>query len=423
MSETDVQFPPKFQQCFKPARFKVVYGGRGGSKSWAVGRKLILDALQGAHRILCVREYQNSIQESVHRLLSDQIETMGVGSFFTIQRDTIECNSTGAVFFFSGLRNNAARIKSYERITRVWAEEAENISDDSWDLLLPTVRTDGAEIYIVFNPRMPSDATYRRFVVDPPKDAIVVQMNLWDNPWAPQSLLDEAEECKVKNPLKWRWVWNGECVQSTGMSLFNWDYIENNRLLPTAEIGFGSVVVSIDPALTSNAHSDETGIVVAANSKGAPRHFYLLNDSSGTYTPAQWAGKALNLYEQYAANYLLIEVNAGADLLTHTLKGVCQSRGIPVPMIKEIRAMKGKVPRMEPVSALYESGLVHHVGRFPTLEDQLLRFSLAEVKRDSPDRAEALGQALTELSAGRAPMKIAQNALSMLLGTNLAARR
>jgi phage terminase large subunit len=210
----DIQFPEKLQCLFVPARYKVLYGGRGGAKSWGVARALLILASQTKKRILCGRELQNSIKDSVHKLLSDQIEAMGLSKLYVIEQARIYCPSTGSEIFFEGIRNNVAKIKSYEGIDILWMEEADKATKSSWGIVIPTIRKEGSEIWITFNPNLEEDDTYQRFVVNPPKNAIVVKISWRDNPWFPKTLYDEMVELREKDFDEYLHVWEGECKRA-----------------------------------------------------------------------------------------------------------------------------------------------------------------------------------------------------------------
>ena len=145
------EFPLKLQTLFQPSRYKVLYGGRGGAKSWGVARALLIKAAQSPLRILCAREFQTSIKDSVHKLLCDQIDSLGLQSFYEITQTSIR-GKNGTEFSFVGLKNNVANIKSYEGVDICWVEEAQTTSRLSWNVLIPTIRKEGSEIWISFNP-------------------------------------------------------------------------------------------------------------------------------------------------------------------------------------------------------------------------------------------------------------------------------
>jgi len=203
-----VRIIPKFSKFKEPNRFNVAYGGRGGGRSWSIARWFIVQAVSEEKRILCTREFQNSIRESVHKLLSDQIKMLGYDDYFNIERNSIKCLN-GSEFIFKGLRHNAAEIKSTEGIDLCWVEEAENVSRDSWDYLIPTIRTEGSQIWISFNPEDEDGETYRRFVKECDESMILVKTTYRDNPWLPKILEETAERDKRHDPDKYDWIWEG----------------------------------------------------------------------------------------------------------------------------------------------------------------------------------------------------------------------
>lgn len=210
MSEViQAQFPKKLEFLFRPKRYKVVYGGRGGAKSWNFARALLIMGAQRQLRILCTREFQNSISESVHKLLSDQVYSLNLP--YKIEKTSIHCPDTGTEFSFEGIHRNIQRVRSYEGIDICWVEEANSVVKSSWEVLIPTIRKANSEIWISFNPELETDETYQRFVVDPPEDAIVQLMNWRDNPWFPETLRREKDELYRKDMDAYLNVWEGQC--------------------------------------------------------------------------------------------------------------------------------------------------------------------------------------------------------------------
>lgn len=209
-ASVSVELPPWCEPFSAPSRYKVAYGGRGSGKSWAFARLLVLAMIQHPLRVLCARELQISIRDSVHRLISDQIEVMGLTGHFEIGESFLRCRNGGEILF-KGLRHNAGEIKSMENIGLCWVEEAQGVSDSSWALLIPTIRAPGSEIWITFNPDQETDPTYKRFVVDPPPDALVRQVNWVDNPWFPPELQAEKDYLARVDPDSYAHVWEGAC--------------------------------------------------------------------------------------------------------------------------------------------------------------------------------------------------------------------
>lgn len=214
-----LEFPEALECLFKPARYKTLYGGRGGAKSWGIARALLLQGTTKPLRVLCAREMQTSITQSVHKLLKDQIAAMGLSGFYEVQNYVIK-GMNGTEFTFHGLKHNIANIKSIEGVDVCWIEEAQTVSKSSWDTLIPTIRKDGSEIWISFNPSLEADETYQRFVVSPPTGAVVQKINWADNPWFPDVLRQEMEDLKAKDYDAYLNVWEGHCKQTLDGAIY-----------------------------------------------------------------------------------------------------------------------------------------------------------------------------------------------------------
>jgi phage terminase large subunit len=213
------EFPVKLEGLFKKSRYKVLYGGRGGAKSWGIARALLIKGAKDPIRILCAREFQTSIKDSVHKLLCDQIESLGLLSFYEITQTSIR-GRNGTEFSFVGLKNNVSNIKSYEGVDICWVEEAQTTSRLSWNILIPTIRKEGSEIWISFNPELETDETYQRFVANPPADSITMKVNWYDNPWFPDTLKLEKDALKQRDEEAYNQVWEGLCRQTVDGAIF-----------------------------------------------------------------------------------------------------------------------------------------------------------------------------------------------------------
>jgi phage terminase large subunit len=213
------QFPVKLQPLFKKARYKILYGGRGGAKSWGIARALLILAAKKPLRVLCAREFQTSIKDSVHKLLWDQIESLNLTSFYEVTQTSIR-GANGSEFAFVGLKNNPTNIKSFEGVDVVWVEEGQTVSRVSWNILIPTIRKEGSEIWVSFNPDLETDETYQRFVVKPPRDAVIIKINWSDNPWFPETLRAEKDALKERDPQAYNTVWEGMCRRTVDGAVF-----------------------------------------------------------------------------------------------------------------------------------------------------------------------------------------------------------
>jgi phage terminase large subunit len=217
--KVNATFPDKLQFLFDPYRYKVSYGGRGSGKSWSYARALLIQAANKPLRVLCAREIQRSIKQSVHTLLNDQIQALGLGAFYEVLEAEIR-GLNGSTFSFTGLATNTVEsIKSFEGCDIVWVEEAQTVSKKSWDILIPTIRKPDSEIWVSFNPNVDTDDTYTRFVVEPPENARVVKVNWQDNPWFPQVLEDERQHSLKTNP-DYANIWEGECKAAVDGAIY-----------------------------------------------------------------------------------------------------------------------------------------------------------------------------------------------------------
>jgi phage terminase large subunit len=211
LSEVNAEFPKKLKFLFEPHRFKVAYGGRGSGKSWSAARALLIMGAQEQTRVICAREVQKSIKESVHRLLSDQIVALGMSHFYTVLETEIR-GKNGTTFTFSGLSQHTVdSIKSFEGADICWVEEGQTVSKKSWDVLTPTIRRPGSEIWITMNPELDTDETYKRFIVNKPDHCMAVEVNWHDNPWFGDVLEQERQHCLKAAPDDYDTIWEGKC--------------------------------------------------------------------------------------------------------------------------------------------------------------------------------------------------------------------
>lgn len=209
-NSSEIVIPKAFAELFQPRRYKVYYGGRGAAKSHNFARALLIKGMQRKMLFVCAREIQKSIKDSVHRLLKGLIaEYDSTRQFYTVLETEIR-GANGTEFIFRGLKHNTADIKSLEGADIVWIEEAENVSHNSYELLIPTIRKDGSEIWISFNPRNPNDPTYERFVKNPSDDVLCKKVSYRDNPFFPNVLNKERLALQAKDEAAYAHIWEGD---------------------------------------------------------------------------------------------------------------------------------------------------------------------------------------------------------------------
>lgn len=222
--QPEISYPAVFQDLFKPFEFKVYYGGRCGGKSWAFAMALICHyGMRSPLRILCAREIQDSINDSVKKILDDTIKLYGVENFYTSTKTEIR-GANGTSFIFAGLRDNISKLKSKEAIDICWVEEADSISQDSLDILIPTIRKDDSEIWFSFNPRNESDPIYQMFIAnDPPEDSLIKKVSYKDNPFFSKKSRKTMLWCRKHDTDKYNHVWLGKLLKQSQALIFkNW---------------------------------------------------------------------------------------------------------------------------------------------------------------------------------------------------------
>ena len=238
----DVQVPKAILPLWQSLkRFKLLHGGRAGGKSWGVADYLIIQAYSKKIRVLCSREVQNSLDESVIHLLKQRLEALGLDSWFVFKNNKLICTTTGSEFIFKGLmKHNRFNIKSLEGIDYLWVEEAQAVSKESLDELVPTIRKDGSVLIFTMNRYMENDPVWVRFGNDP--DTEVLKINWYDNIFCPQPIKDLALKCKKDNPSEYLHTWEGEPINQADLAIISRQSVHEayERVIePDGQIEFG----------------------------------------------------------------------------------------------------------------------------------------------------------------------------------------
>lgn len=230
-----VDLPAYAQPIFDPYRYKVLWGGRGAARSWTIARALLITAAQNPLRILCTREMQSSLRDSVHQLLRDQIDALEIPGYRVTDREIRHRN--GSLFLFEGLRHNVTKIKSLEGIDRCWVEEAERVPHESWQVLIPTIRKTGSEIWVSFNPDQESDSTYQRFITRTPKHSWILKVSWEDNPWLSEELREEKDYAYTVDAEAADHVWGGNLRQVSDAQILRGKWFVEEFVVPRDEDG------------------------------------------------------------------------------------------------------------------------------------------------------------------------------------------
>ena len=260
MSELILDTPRWMLPMLQPARYKGAWGGRGSGKSHGVAEMVIeAHVMDQKRRTVCVREVQKSLNQSVKRLLETKIQSMNAGAYFDVQESCIKSVNGDGIILFQGMQNHTAdSIKSLEGMDCAWVEEAQSMSQRSLDLLRPTIRKPGSELWFTWNPGEstdPVDVLLRG--ENPPPNAVVIPVNFVDNPWFPDVLREEMEYDKRRDPDKYAHVWLGEYVRNSEARVFkNWS-IEEFEAPSGAVFRLGADWgFSVDPTTLIRCHID-----------------------------------------------------------------------------------------------------------------------------------------------------------------------
>ena len=303
-----LELPAKVIPIVKfPRRYMVLHGGRGSAKSRTIARILVAKAtgpriiagVEVPFRCLCTREIQNSMKDSVHRLIADEIQRLGLGQHFDVQKDKIVCPN-GGLFLFAGLQGHTVEsIKSFEGLTDVWVEEASSVCDHSWQILIPTLRGKGTHCYITFNPDLETDPVWQRFVVNPPRAHRIhrIELNFQDNPWFEDTELpEESEELLEKFPIIWQHVYGGQLRSINGL-LFKREWLRYYDPDAEDELPTGMrYYLATDAAVTPEGGDWTVHVMFGMDHRG---RLYLVDFWKGQTDAGTWIEAALDLVEKW----------------------------------------------------------------------------------------------------------------------------
>jgi phage terminase large subunit len=238
-----IQIPDSFEFLFNPpwARYRGAFGGRGSAKSHTFAAALLIKAYERELRVLCCREIQNSIRDSVKRLLDDKIDGNDELKAHFTSTDTEIRGANDSLFIFGGLRTNAQSIKSLEGVDIAWVEEANTVSKASLEILIPTVRKPGSELWFTWNPLNPTDPVDQMFrgPDGPPPNAIVREINWKENPWFPDVLRAEMDWDRQRDPDKYSHIWCGQYRRNSEARVFkNWRVGTREEFKPKRDTRF-----------------------------------------------------------------------------------------------------------------------------------------------------------------------------------------
>jgi PBSX family phage terminase large subunit len=376
-------------------RYAILYGGRGSAKSFHASTYLLNLTYEPNQTILFTRWTMVSAHISIIPEFLEKIELLNLHNDFEIKQTEIINIHTGSKILFRGIKTSqgtaTANLKSIAGVT-VWVlDEAEELTDkDTFDKIDLSIRAKHSpnQVMLILNPSYKTHWIYEHWFKEYRNDTLYIETSYLDNVAnLSQSFIDRAESTKEQNIERYNHLFLGHWIEDAEGILWNSQIIERSRIIKRPDNL--RIIVAIDPATTSTATSDETGIIVVGTDNN---NYYVIDDFSGKYTPNEWAKVASKAFQQYDCEYYVAEKNQGGDMV----KAVLQQED-PNNLIKLVQATKGKYTRAEPIYSLYEQNKVYHIGKHPILERQMVTFNPNENK-DSPDRVDALVWGLTDLS-------------------------
>jgi phage terminase large subunit-like protein len=377
-------------------RYVIVTGGRGSGKSFALSMALSLSIRSPGRKILFTRYTMISARDSIIPEFLEKLDRLGISNEVETSQARI-IHRSGSEILFRGIKTSegvqTAKLKSIQGVNAWVLDEAEELPDeDTFDKIDLSVRDTRKKnkIILCLNPVHKSHWIYNRFFNETRQDTCYIHTDYRDNaPNLPPDYLERAEDCRMSNERKYRHVWLGEWLEEAEGALWTWAMIQPNRVRPDDVPPMRRVVVAVDPAATSSDSSDETGIVCVG--LGTDGYYYVLSDLTMRGTPMAWAGMAVAEYRNRKADRIVAETNNGGEMVEATLRAID-----PSVSYLAVHASRGKMVRAEPVAALYERGMVRHVGQFRDLEAELLTYAGKDGQR-SPNRMDALVWAMTSL--------------------------
>ena len=304
-------------------------GGRGAAKSQALAAIGILESYIDDGVILCCREIQKSVSDSIYSMLVSYIEDKGLGKDFKILNTSITNVRTGAEFIFAGLKSNITSIKSINKLRVVLVDEAENVTQNSWDILLPTPRYGAVRIYVVFNPRFEDDPTYQEFVAKSDDRKLVIDIQYTDNPWFPPSLERQRQRDAKGDAGRYAWIWKGKFLQITDASIYGKKIV--SRAFKVDE-SYGEPLIGVDWGF-----SNDPNAVMENYIKGNTLYIRNAADKVGLELDdtAEWLVKHVPVIKKYTSR--------ADSARPETISKVRKDKDNPVPLIKACKKWPGSV--------------------------------------------------------------------------------
>ncbi len=377
-------------------RYVVLIGGRGSGKSFALA-KWVNSATYCNYSVLFTRFTMTSAETSVIPEFRNMCEMVGNDSDFSFKRNQVINNQKGSIIDYKGLKptsnNSTGALKSIANKNVFIVEEAEDCQDfELFDKVDNSIRMKGKHNIVVLclNQGHVSHWIYKEFIKQQRDDTLVIESTYLDNlKHLDESFIAKANRLRETNLARYNHVFLNKWKDDVDGALWRQKNIDANRLLEQGD--YKRIIVSIDPAVTSNENSDEHGLVVCG--MVGKDEYHVLEDKTCQATPHEICRMAVSLYKTWSADRIIGEVNNGGEWIEQLIRTVD-----PNVSYKAVRASRGKITRAEPIASLYEQDKVKHVGYFPEMEYEMTTYT-GDKREKSPNRMDALVWGLTELSA------------------------
>lgn len=369
------EFPKKLAFLFEPHPYKCAYGGRYGLKSWNFARALLILGAKKPLRILCTREVQKSIKDSVHSLLSDQIQALGLGGWYEVLEAEIR-GKTGTSFVFAGLAQHTIEsIKSFEGADIVWVEEARTVSERSWRILLPTIRKPGSEVWVSFNPELEDDPVYSRFVTNPPPGCVTVKtgyQDAIDAGWMVEKIkeLMAHDRATLKKP-EYENIWEGKCLPAVIGAIYADEIAAAQEAQRICNVPYDSKMKV--HAIFDLGWNDQTSIILAQRHLSEIRVVGYIEDSHKTL---DW----------YSAELRNLHYNWGTLFLPHDAShGTLQSGGkSSADILRGLKWDIRMVPNLPIETGIKQARMAFNKVYFDRVKAERLVQCLKRYKRNIP---------------------------------------
>ncbi len=324
----------------------ILHGGRGSGKSWVVARRLLLKGKKSKRLILCVREVQKSMEDSVQQLLADEIERLGLGWFSSVYDAEIR-GLNGTRFIFVGVKTDPKKVKSAEGVTDLWVEEAENVSEKSWTIVLPSIgRTvSDPQVFITFNPYSEADPTTVRFLLNPPEGALVIECNWWDNPDFPEFLRKLKDDDYARDPKGAIHTWEGKTIEEAGTTEFDMTALQHWDADRLQDINW---YLLVDPSGSKKKEFGDYTVMTAAGI-GKDRNYYIGEWVRDKFDLDEKWATMVRLHEKYRFKAIGYEDSAGGlEIDYFEREGSRNQYRLPIVPLKNNKAKEERIRWLVP---------------------------------------------------------------------------